>query len=292
MRLTGAGNLGIGTMAPGLRLEVAGDVGITGAHPLEFGRNLTKEASAGKIGYQTFTPSTLDIVGAGFTAPERRIKLWSEGGLNVAGPVTIDVGPIDEGFTVNTLKGLTFQVRNSFYTMYHATDKNKYFQMYRYDKGIQIYASGGGFGNNGNYSGSITWDGGGSWNFGSDRKLKQDIVDAESVLERALQVQVRRYRWKNSAPESKLSLGVIAQELQPLFPDLVSTQENPETKETNLAVGYSDFGLIAVKALQEFKAQHDAEMKDLKAQMAEVILLNKELRSRLDKGTASNDTGR
>src|SRR5256885_7416977 len=38
-----------------------------------------KEGNAGKIGYQTFTPDALDIVGAGTAGTNRKIKLWAEG---------------------------------------------------------------------------------------------------------------------------------------------------------------------------------------------------------------------
>ncbi len=130
--------------------------------------------------------------------------------------------------------------------------------------------------------------------------MKKDIVDAEPMLERALKVQIRRFRWKQEADDAKLSWGVIAQELQPLFPEMVSVQEGPAAdgpNETNLAVGYSDFGMVAIKALQEFKALHDSELSavqaelktvkeqvaDLKAQMREMLQANTELLNRLDK---------
>jgi hypothetical protein len=63
-------------------------VGITGANTLELGQGVSnKDPNAGKIGYGTFTANTLDIVGVGDSAT-RAIKLWAEGGLTVAGPVS------------------------------------------------------------------------------------------------------------------------------------------------------------------------------------------------------------
>jgi hypothetical protein len=126
------------------------------------------------------------------------------------------------------------------------------------------------------------YDGDSNWDFGSDRRLKKDIEDVEPMLDRALQIPVRRFRWKEDAPESKHLLGVIAQEVQPLFPDLVGQFEDPQTKETTLTVGYGDFGVIAIKSIQELKTRHDAEISELKAQMAELIQANAELRRRLD----------
>jgi hypothetical protein len=290
MRLTAAGNLGLGTSAPGLRLEVAGSVGISGGNFLEFGRGITKDGSAGKIGYATFTGNALDIVGAGTSQGSRRIKLWSEGGLTLDGALNVNTPAVAANFRV--VDNFVPNLFTGGFQVFHPTDKGKYFAMWRYNQGVQLFATGGGFGNAGSdNSRAINWDGDGNWDVSSDRKLKKDIQDAEPMLDRALQVQVRRFRWKDSAPDSKLSMGVVAQELEPLFPDLVSEQPNPVTGDTNLAVGYSDFGLIAVKALQELKANHDAEIADLKAQMAELMKMNQALASRLEEVAAAVGKG-
>lgn len=67
---------------------------------------------------------------------------------------------------------------------------------------------------------------------------------------------------------------MIAQEVQPLFPDLVTESPRREEEESHLMVGYSDFGLIAIKALQELKAQQDArltELRDLTRRQQEIM---------------------
>jgi hypothetical protein len=96
-------------------------------------------------------------------------------------------------------------------------------------------------------------------------------------LERVLKVQVRNYQWKSSGADAKPMLGVIAQELQPIFPDMVTEMEEPMTENKILAVGYGDFAVIAIKAIQELKAQQDAEVKDLKAQVADLKAQMKEV---------------
>src|SRR5262249_41110594 len=114
-----------------------------------------------------------------------------------------------------------------------------------------------------------------------------DIVDAEPMLDRAMQVKVRRYRWKEEPPEATHKLGVVAQEVQPLFPHMVKEIELPKRPgsdgagEKVLQGGYGDFALIALKAVQELKAKYDADLSELKTQLAEVIRDNQELRSRL-----------
>lgn len=106
----------------------------------------------------------------------------------------------------------------------------------------------------------VYYDGDSNLDTLSDRRMKKDIEDAEPMLDRAMQLQIRRFRWKENDSNSKHMMGVIAQEVQPLFPDLVTEFEDPETKEKRLTVGYTDFGVIALKALQEFKKQHDSEV--------------------------------
>jgi hypothetical protein len=60
-----------------------------GSNVVEFGLGVAgKEMNAGKIGYQTFTPGALDIVGAGTNGNNRQIKFWNEGGATFAGRIT------------------------------------------------------------------------------------------------------------------------------------------------------------------------------------------------------------
>ena len=76
---------------PGLGLEPGQKLpalGMTGANTLEFGAGTNKEVNAGKIGYQVFTPDSLDIVGAGTNSSNRKISFFAEGGSTFTGPVS------------------------------------------------------------------------------------------------------------------------------------------------------------------------------------------------------------
>lgn len=81
------GNVGIGLKTPSAKLHLNGAMKIDASNTLEFGAGLTKENNAGKIGYATFTPGALDIVGAGTTSTLRKIKMFSEGGLEIMGNI-------------------------------------------------------------------------------------------------------------------------------------------------------------------------------------------------------------
>jgi hypothetical protein len=85
----------------------------------------------------------------------------------------------------------------------------------------------------------------------SDISLKENIVDATPKLADLMQVQVRNYNLKIK-PEEK-HIGVIAQELEQVFPGLVEI-DNEGIKN----VKYSVFVPMLIKAIQELKTEFDA----------------------------------
>ena len=88
----------------------------------------------------------------------------------------------------------------------------------------------------------------------SDVKLKENIVDTTPKLNDILRVRVVNYNLKNSP--SQKQIGVIAQELEDIFPGLVSESKDidesgNESDETTKSVKYSVFVPILIKAIQE-----------------------------------------
>ena len=84
----------------------------------------------------------------------------------------------------------------------------------------------------------------------SDQTLKENIVDATDKLADINQVQVRNYNFIGSDHKQ---IGVIAQELEAIFPNLVKTDD-----EGIKSVKYSVLVPILVKALQEADDKIDA----------------------------------
>ena len=80
----------------------------------------------------------------------------------------------------------------------------------------------------------------------SDITLKENIANAPSYLSDLMDVQVREYSFIEDGLDEANDVGVIAQELETVFPDLVITQGDG-TK----AVAYSKFTPIIMKSLQE-----------------------------------------
>jgi hypothetical protein len=90
----------------------------------------------------------------------------------------------------------------------------------------------------------------------SDAKLKENIVDAKPKLANLMQVRVVNY---NKIGETKKELGVIAQELETIFPALIDEIEDKDKDGNSLGtttkhVKYSIFVPMLIKAMQEQQA--------------------------------------
>ena len=91
----------------------------------------------------------------------------------------------------------------------------------------------------------------------SDERLKENIIDATPKLADIMQVRVRNFNYKDQPGEKQL--GVIAQELEEVFPGLVHEipNANPELTDSDTvkSVKYSVFVPMLIKAVQEQQAQ-------------------------------------
>ena len=90
----------------------------------------------------------------------------------------------------------------------------------------------------------------------SDAKLKENIVDASPKLADLMQVQVRNY---NLIGDTTKQLGVVAQELETVFPAMVEEALDIDTEGNDLgtttkSVKYSVFVPMLIKAIQEQQA--------------------------------------
>ena len=90
----------------------------------------------------------------------------------------------------------------------------------------------------------------------SDVKLKENIVDASPKLADLMQVKVRNY---NLIGETTRQIGVVAQELETVFPAMVDESldrdaEGNDLGTTTKSVKYSVFVPMLIKAMQEQQA--------------------------------------
>ena len=99
-----------------------------------------------------------------------------------------------------------------------------------------------------------------SYGQGSDIKIKQNITDATSKLDDLCNVRIRNFEM--IADPTLKQIGVVAQELEPIFPNMIfessDRDENDQpTGTTTKNVKYSVFVPMLIKGLQELRAKND-----------------------------------
>lgn len=117
------------------------------------------------------------------------------------------------------------------------------------------------------------------WNTTSDRRYKKDIRPLDSSLEKITQLRGVSYDWRRDEfPEKNFSdrrqIGFIAQEIEPVFPEMVETGSNGYK-----SVNYQAFVaplVDAVKDLYTLFLDQSREIEELKSK-------NQELENRLQK---------
>jgi hypothetical protein len=93
----------------------------------------------------------------------------------------------------------------------------------------------------------------------SDARLKKNVQPMRAVLPALSGLEAVSYEMKNNNPDHQRTIGMIAQDVQKVFPEMVRSVAplNKEGKHgaASLVMDYSRFGVIAIKALQEQEEQ-------------------------------------
>ncbi|WP_296386455.1 tail fiber domain-containing protein [Winogradskyella sp.] len=101
----------------------------------------------------------------------------------------------------------------------------------------------------------------GSLTQNSDRRLKKKIDDLQYGLNEILQLQPKQYFWKNQE-QNKKSLGLIAQDVQPIINEIVNTKDD-ETK--TLGISYIELIPVLINAIKEQSKIIENQAEALKA---------------------------
>ncbi|MBI5470656.1 tail fiber domain-containing protein [Candidatus Kaiserbacteria bacterium] len=87
----------------------------------------------------------------------------------------------------------------------------------------------------------------------SDIRIKKDVVPIRDALDKLLQLHAIFFKWKDSAMPQSEQMGLIAQEVQKVFPESVI-----QDASGTLYLNYASLIAPIVEALKELKAQNDA----------------------------------
>lgn len=102
-----------------------------------------------------------------------------------------------------------------------------------------------------------------SYNSASDRRLKKDIRPIESALDKVMALNGIYYRWNEKSGREdtdSVHLGVIAQEVQAIFPEAVQTNQ-----DGFLALDRSSLVPVLIEAVKELKKENDSLRAEIKS---------------------------
>ena len=215
MRLTSSGNLGIGTTNPGATLDVNGTTYIRG----------------------------------GLIGP------WASSGISWATAANIQVAEFQSGtgYTSNILALKTDTASGSGFDFLECQSPGGVIPCRIRGDGQAYFAGNVGIGTTSpssklHVAGTITED--------SDERLKENIKPIDSALNKVAMLRGVAFEWKDKKNhDNRTHLGVIAQDVEPIFPELVFSAID---KDGTKAVNYN--GLVAplIEAVKELKAQNEA----------------------------------
>jgi hypothetical protein len=216
LTISTSGHVGIGTMTPTARLDVSGDISIMGKHALRGNDRWLRLNQDGKFPFGVHTP-----------------RLFTTGSLNVGG--ANEWGNPGDGNVI--VAGRVSSLGRS------ATPRTQ-----GWDGGIH------------------TWDveaEGTMWSQygykqGSDARTKTNVTELSGVLDKLRAIRgVSFERTGTSAPAARSAgernIGVIAQEIEEAFPQLVSEHGD----EGHKAVDYSGLTSVLVEAAKELSAENE-----------------------------------
>jgi hypothetical protein len=98
----------------------------------------------------------------------------------------------------------------------------------------------------------------------SDINLKMNIEELSNILDKIQDMRGVSFVRKNDKNKKK-EIGVIAQEIEKQYPELVTTDDNG-TKYVN----YNGLAAVAIQAIKELKEEKDAEIEELRKEVGEL----------------------
>jgi hypothetical protein len=242
------GNIGIGSNPAQDKLDVAGNLRIlTNTNPIRFTSAWSGFPDAlpnqAEIANDTGNYQTLMIVGNKSAGLGRRVSIWDRlevhGNQTIQGNLELQSLKILDPSTPNNSMNIYFEHGNQTIVFYHQSGVG---QFMRPD---------------------------GKWNLNSDMCLKENILEINNILEKALQLRPVSFKWKSNGIND---IGFIAQDVEEIFPNLVSSvhlsqQEDKEIK----GLPYSHFGVIAIAAIKEMKKYYDSKIEIIEQKVSQLF---------------------
>ena len=270
-----SGNVGIGTTSPNNRLIVNGAVGVAGEAAAAISNGCLIDQTAGFLtrilNYSSTTGSAIALYTGSTGTSTERMRIDSSGGVSIGATATY-LGT--ERFSVTaTAAGwpmslnCTTSAANGLYIRYSTSPNNTgsdFFAAVDSTATRVVFRSNGGLAN---YSGNNV-------NL-SDQREKTNIELAGSYLDKICAIPVKTFNYidQNMEEDGGLTLGVIAQDVQAVAPELVmesnwASKDEPE--KLRLSIYQTDLQYALMKCIQEQQAIIETLKADIDALKAKV----------------------
>lgn len=244
------GGVGVGVAAPTVKLDVAGDVRLNDSTILFRGAGDNNHGLT--YGYSKFTGSIDGPVmygwsggGLGTTAGGQRLAImWNSSG-NVGFNGATGAEPVHIRQNGDAAIRIDDPTNGGIYFRLHYEQNNDTIVLYHNNGAGQFMRQDG------------------AWHQNSDMSLKENVTELNSLLDRVVQLRPVSFDWKVNG---MAGLGFIAQEVEPVFPELVAVH-NGLDGEPIKGLPYATFGVLAIGAIKEMKARYDARIEALEAQV-------------------------
>lgn len=137
--------------------------------------------------------------------------------------------------------------RNDGVKMINSAANGRYFTFYVTNGSgdLEVFSSVGGTSRIGWFNGNS-----GTYNVTSDERKKCHVEKMPSILDKVNKLNAVSYNFKSQESFDKRFVGIMAQDLNKDFPELVSYEE----KQDVYSVDYSALGVLAIKSIQEQQA--------------------------------------
>jgi hypothetical protein len=116
-----------------------------------------------------------------------------------------------------------------------------------------------------------------AWNTFSDEKLKKSFKPIDESLRKIASIHGYSYEWKNG-PDKKRQIGLKAQEVQKVFPEVVS-----KGSDGFLSVSYDKLIAPVIEAIKELSDRDDRRIRELEKNNDDLRRQNQELEKRLSR---------
>ena len=252
---TNAVAMGYGTVASGSYSTAMGeDSTASGDYSTAMGRNTTaSEARSTSMGTNTTASGYASTAMGGSTTASGRVSTAMGHQTYASDFASVVIGQFNSSGSSVTNNATSFNTANTAFVIGNGTTTNA-----KSDAFKVMFNGDATVSNDLTVSGDVV--------ISSDARLKSNIVSLGSTLSKLLQIDGKSYKMKG-----KQKIGVLAQEIQEVFTELVSEDDNEM-----LAVNYQGLVPVLINALKE----QQSEIETYRDEVSELREMVQELASR------------